>query len=59
MDVRARRRVEEAPCTDARMLQLVAAPGQRAIASNDRHDSAWHAMSVRRASKSPSSIARN
>jgi hypothetical protein len=46
MDVRARRRVAKAPCTDARMLQLVAALGRRAIAGNDRHDPAWHAMPV-------------
>jgi hypothetical protein len=59
MDVRARRRVAKAPCTDARMLQLVAALGRRAIASNDRHDSAWHAMSAWRASKWPISIARS
>src|SRR5262245_24312966 len=36
MDARARRRLAQAPCTDARMLQLVAAPGRRAIASDDR-----------------------
>jgi hypothetical protein len=39
------------------MLQLVAALGRRAIAGDDRHDSAWRAMSVRRASKWPISIA--